>query len=693
MIDSLLENQKQLHRETKELKKKKKRENAVSTKSKSGGSNPKKKSKSLPKPPRSPTSPSSLEEHFQEETSSIVTGCTAPLSPTSAASSAKPDVQKRNTWQLRESLKHEPAPVKTPKSLRKNMLKRSVSTPALTKRASEQAPTMFSMQFTSPIKSPKTPKNTATIKFTRTLRKSLAEDSCPSTPSTVVSEASPPASSSPAAVAMTPRTGKNWKVKQATISSDLPPAFASSTYPVKTPKSIKKKVDSSTSSTTAVAMTPRTVKNWKVKQVVSSDLPPAFASSTSLVKTPKPIKKKVDSSTSSTTAVAMTPRTVKKWKAKQVVSSDLPPAFASLTSLVKTPKSVKKKVDSTATTATTTNGVKKTTKKLKDADDSTTATPKKVKKTLSSKKGLSPVRPKKSSTSSPEGEGSTTSKSATTTATTRLKSLGKLSSSKKATTTHSSPHSVKGTISGNLKKEKVGPADDGKEPSRAEVSASLSALKNRIANRLKEIHEIRDSTTLLEEPPSPSSSTTSNFRSSSKPNPQKLSSSSRRKSESVDSQGSSSRRSRDRSVDSKGSSKSGGSSSSKSSKSAPPQKVGRKPRSLAQPDRLAPWQIREQQKHRITPMVSTGGLYGRRRDDDEDDDDDDIGSKFSLPAGLAAASKKTVVVERKANMLSNPRGTQKTNGNYIGKNERKNINDARNDVKGSILESMGKLAG
>eukprot|EP00934_Nitzschia_sp_Nitz4_P002242 Nitzschia sp. Nitz4//scaffold87_size112219//40589//43459//NITZ4_004070-RA/size112219-processed-gene-0.128-mRNA-1//-1//CDS//3329559357//2242//frame0 len=55
----------------------------------------------------------------------------------------------------------------------------------------------------------------------------------------------------------------------------------------------------------------------------------------------------------------------------------------------------------------------------------------------------------------------------------------------------------------------------------------------------------------------------------------------------------------------------------KSRSQSPGGRKKRQPKSLVQPEKLAPWQIKQQLKHRVTPVVS---LYNRRLDDDDDED-------------------------------------------------------------------------
>jgi uncharacterized membrane protein YkoI len=114
--------------------------------------------------------------------------------------------------------------------------------------------------------------------------------------------------------------------------------------------------------------------------------------------------------------------------------------------------------------------------------------------------------------------------------------------------------------------------------------------------------------------------------------------------------------------------------SDKSSSKSPSKKKRRQPKSLARPERLAVWQIREQLKHRVTPVNQ---LYNRRLDDDDDDDDDDGDKK-----------KKKKKNKKAVSAIQNPRGTQKADGGYLGAKERRNLKVTRESLKKSILDSV-----
>jgi hypothetical protein len=92
---------------------------------------------------------------------------------------------------------------------------------------------------------------------------------------------------------------------------------------------------------------------------------------------------------------------------------------------------------------------------------------------------------------------------------------------------------------------------------------------------------------------------------------------------------------------------------------------------LVEPERLAAWQIREQLKHRVTPMNQ---LYNRRLDDDDDDGDEKEKEKKKK-------SKKAV------SAVQNPRGTQ-TADFHLGAKERQKIKGTKESLKKSILGSV-----
>jgi hypothetical protein len=97
-------------------------------------------------------------------------------------------------------------------------------------------------------------------------------------------------------------------------------------------------------------------------------------------------------------------------------------------------------------------------------------------------------------------------------------------------------------------------------------------------------------------------------------------------------------------------------------------KPTRQPRSLAQPEKLAPWQIREQAKHRASAPIAGINLYNRRLDDDEEE-------KAKKPKVRKTSSKKTV------SAVGSPRGTK----------ERKQLKSERSTQKTSLHGSLPKL--
>lgn len=105
----------------------------------------------------------------------------------------------------------------------------------------------------------------------------------------------------------------------------------------------------------------------------------------------------------------------------------------------------------------------------------------------------------------------------------------------------------------------------------------------------------------------------------------------------------------------------------------PSTKPKRQPRSLVQPEKLHKWQIREQCKHRVAPTM---GLYNRRLDDDED-----------IPKKSKSKNAKIKAVSA----IANPRGTQKVDGSYIGRNERKKTQEEKGTTRSSILDSLSKF--
>jgi hypothetical protein len=99
---------------------------------------------------------------------------------------------------------------------------------------------------------------------------------------------------------------------------------------------------------------------------------------------------------------------------------------------------------------------------------------------------------------------------------------------------------------------------------------------------------------------------------------------------------------------------------------------------LAQPEKLAPWQIREQAKHRATAPTAVNNLYNRRLDDDDED-------KPEKPKVRRTSSKNIV------SAVASPRCTQRANGTYVGVEERKKLKKERSTHKNSIIGHVSQF--